>query len=183
MWCKSGPSPQGARGAGEIERAQPMSGADRRADDLDDVGIVRSSCSRVIGGASVAMSTAGSASGARTARDGCRVDGRHVALQVDHHVVRPVRVELRQRLEDAVGAGGVIGAGQHRRAAGRGDRLDDRGIAGRPPRPARCPASTARRQTWTIIGSPWMSASGLPGRRVAPMRAGMRTMGLAIRFD
>ena len=38
------------------------------------------------------------------------------------------------------------------------------------------PASIARRQTWTIIGWPLMSASGFPGRRVEAMRAGMRTM-------
>ena len=44
-------------------------------------------------------------------------------------------------------------------------------------------ASVARRQTWTIIGAPWMSASGFPGRRVALMRAGIRTMGLAISFE
>ena len=39
------------------------------------------------------------------------------------------------------------------------------------------PASIARRQTWTIIGSPWMSASGLPGSRVEAMRAGMTMIG------
>src|SRR6185312_6042563 len=41
-------------------------------------------------------------------------------------------------------------------------------------------ASTARRQTWTIIGSPAISAIGLPGRRLAAMRAGTRTITLAI---
>jgi len=34
-------------------------------------------------------------------------------------------------------------------------------------------AATARRHTWTIIGAPPMSTIGLPGRRVACMRAGM----------
>ena len=33
-------------------------------------------------------------------------------------------------------------------------------------------ASHARRQTWTIIGAPPISASGLSGRRVARRRAG-----------
>src|SRR5271170_1894215 len=42
-------------------------------------------------------------------------------------------------------------------------------------------ASIARRQTCTIIGSPQMSASGLPGKRMEAMRAGMRTTGLTIR--
>src|SRR5690606_22372507 len=37
------------------------------------------------------------------------------------------------------------------------------------------PAAAARRQTCTIIGRPLMSASGLPGRRVACMRAGIKT--------
>src|SRR5262249_31129633 len=32
-----------------------------------------------------------------------------------------------------------------------------------------------RHITWTIIGKPAMSASGLPGSRLAAMRAGMRT--------
>src|SRR4051794_35074317 len=36
-------------------------------------------------------------------------------------------------------------------------------------------ASTARRQTWTIIGSPAIGRRGLPGRRVAAIRAGIRT--------
>ena len=37
-------------------------------------------------------------------------------------------------------------------------------------------ASCARRITWTIMGSPAISASGLPGRRVEAMRAGMSTI-------
>src|SRR3954469_11217013 len=36
-------------------------------------------------------------------------------------------------------------------------------------------AASARRSTWTIIGSPAISSSGLPGRRVDAMRAGMST--------
>ena len=36
-------------------------------------------------------------------------------------------------------------------------------------------AAMARRHTCTIIGSPAMSASGLPGSRVECMRAGMTT--------
>ena len=38
------------------------------------------------------------------------------------------------------------------------------------------PAAVARRQTWTIIGSPAIEASGLSGSRVEPSRAGIRTM-------
>src|SRR3546814_5585129 len=39
------------------------------------------------------------------------------------------------------------------------------------------PASMARRQTWTIMGTPWMSASGLSGSRVEARRAGIITIG------
>src|SRR6478735_11781075 len=39
------------------------------------------------------------------------------------------------------------------------------------------PASIARRQTWTIMGSPAISARGLLGSLVAARRAGMRMMG------
>src|SRR4051794_2018753 len=39
------------------------------------------------------------------------------------------------------------------------------------------PASFARCQTWTIIGRPAISASGLFGRRVEARRAGIRTTG------
>ena len=35
--------------------------------------------------------------------------------------------------------------------------------------------ASARRSTWTIIGTPAMSRSGLPGSRVAAMRAGIST--------
>src|ERR1700687_5332906 len=36
-------------------------------------------------------------------------------------------------------------------------------------------AASARRSTWTIIGRPAISNSGLPGRRVAALRAGIST--------
>src|SRR5262249_43921215 len=39
------------------------------------------------------------------------------------------------------------------------------------------PAATARRHTCTIIGTPAISASGLPGSRVAENRAGIRMIG------
>src|SRR6478736_4152299 len=47
------------------------------------------------------------------------------------------------------------------------------------------PASTARRHTWTIIGSPPISARGLLGSRVAARRAGIRRMGsdIALRVE
>ena len=87
------------------------------------------------------------------------------------------RIEAADRLEDAIGAGRVIGPGQHGLAAGGLDGFGDLRLARRPPAPGRSPASMARRQTWTIIGSPWISARGLPGRRVEAMRAGMTMSG------
>ena len=65
----------------------------------------------------------------------------------------------------------------HRDAAGLLDGVDDGRVRRwrRPPGRARPPR--ARRQTCTIMGSPRMSASGLPGSRVEAMRAGMRTTG------
>jgi hypothetical protein len=38
-------------------------------------------------------------------------------------------------------------------------------------------AASARRSTWTIMGRPPISASGLPGSRVEASRAGITTMG------
>src|SRR5579862_8318258 len=42
-------------------------------------------------------------------------------------------------------------------------------------------AASARRQTCTIIGSPAISASGLPGSRVEAIRAGIRVRTSGIR--
>src|SRR4030095_9369902 len=41
-------------------------------------------------------------------------------------------------------------------------------------------AASARRSTCTIIGTPWRSAKGLPGRRVEARRAGMRMIAWGI---
>ena len=46
------------------------------------------------------------------------LDGRQVALHVDDDFGAPLRIDLAERLEDAVGAGGVIGRRHHRAAAG-----------------------------------------------------------------
>ncbi len=45
------------------------------------------------------------------------------------------------------------------------------------------PASQARRQTCTIIGASPIIARGLPGNRVAAMRAGMTTTGSDMVFS
>ena len=95
---------------------------------------------------------------------------------------RRLRVDRLERLENAVGAGGMIGARHHGAAAGLlhagRDRLANRsrprpGRAWRPPRAAARARSSAR---------PAISASGLPGSRVEAMRAGirMRTSAIAL---
>ncbi len=108
--------------------------------------------------------------------DGARVDRRKVALQVDDDVVPALGVEGLRRLVDA----------------SEPDGWSDRVMTAWPPALSTTaaisalsvatmtgptPDSTARSQTCTIIGLPLMSASGLFGRRVAAMRAGMTTRG------
>ena len=102
----------------------------------------------------VPMSTAGSASGASAARDGRRVDGRQVALHVDHGIVpaladRPPAAPRR--------------CGRNRRDAPAGSAWPCRrrprtasAISGsaQATRTGPISASAARRQTWTIIGWP-----------------------------
>ena len=93
---------------------------------------------------------------------------------------RRARIDLAERLEDAVGAGHMIGAG-HDRARRRLFRTAA-AISGESVATTTgpIPAAAARRSTCTIIGSPAMSASGLPGSRVEAMRAGMRMRTSAI---
>ena len=96
-----------------------------------------------------------------------RRQGRQVALEVHHHVVPSLRVELAQGGVDPVGAGGEVGIGHHRGPAGAahgvgdlrlaaGDRdRSDGGLLGeaehaddhgrcRRCRPAACPAGGSR---------------------------------------
>ncbi len=105
-----------------------------------------------------------------------RPDERHVALQIDDHVVGAVRIELRQGGQDAVRARRQARIGQHRPAAGRRHRPT---ISGSPAATATgpAPARSAQRRTRTIMGAPSISARGLPGSRVAAMRAGIITIG------
>ena len=118
-------------GAGEVERPQPGRSEFGRH-RLDDVGIVflliardrrrqRRDVDIVVG----ERREAGPHD--RT------LDGRQIALNVDHDVVCAGAVDRTQRLEDAVGPGGVIEAGHHRLAAGGDHRLDDARVIGRDP--------------------------------------------------
>ena len=93
---------------------------------------------------------------------------------------RPARIEAADRLEDVIGAGKGDRAGRARLCRRRPRWRSRSPTRPPPPAPVRSPASTARRQTWTIIGSPWISARGLPGRRVEAMREGMTMSGFTV---
>ncbi len=101
--------------AGEVERPQAR-GGDRSAHDFHHVGV----------GALVVMADLGGKrsdidAGIGERRDGGRNVGgcerRQVALHVDHDIIAAFRVDRLQGLEDAVGAGRVIGAGHDGAAA------------------------------------------------------------------
>ena len=120
------------------------------------------------------MSTAGILERLERRADDRRIDGRQVALDVDDGLDLAVGIERDQRLEDAVRARFVVDARHHRLEAMRAHRVRD-ALPYRSPRPrGRARPRAARPATWTIIGAPAMSASGLPGRRVEAMRAGIR---------
>ena len=77
-------------------------------------------------------------------------------------------------LRQPVGAGGVRRRGHHHLAAeaahGRGDAL----VVGGDQHAIHASGARARaRHTCWIIGLPWISERGFPGRRVEPKRAGM----------
>ena len=121
------------------------------------------------------MSTAAILERRERRADGRRLDGRQVALHVDDDFDLAVGVERRQRLEDAVGAGLVVDSASSppRSHAARTASATAPASVATTTRPSRL--SLARSATWTIIGRPAISASGLPGSRVEAMRAGIRT--------
>ena len=131
-----------------------------------------------MGVTSVAMSTGWIGQRRQRRAHDLRVERRQVALQIDDDVMPPFRIDAFECLEDPVRARRMIGPGQDRRppAAVTAARSPARRRRRRPGRRRlhRC------RHTWTIIGSPPMSASGLPGSRVDAMRAGTRTIGLCM---
>ena len=133
----------------------------------------RSSASSV-GEARVAMSEPSRSSGSTPG--GSRPGrGRQVALDIDDAVVAAVGIDLAERLENAVGARWQLRIGEDGCPALPVDRLGDRRLcAGHHDRAQG--GLDARFQTWTIMGRPAMSASGLFGRRVEARRAGTRTM-------
>ena len=119
---------------------------------------------------------------ARGRRAPPRFDRRQIALNVDHDVVarRPESTAPAPRKCGRTRS--VIGAGHDRPAAGRVDRLDDARIVrrhtDRPDVRLHRPAPDMDDHRRAVDVGERLSRQ--PGR---VMRAGMRTMGLAIRFD
>ena len=136
------PVARGRGGAGEIERAQPP-GPIGEPTAFTTFGLVRSS-SVWISAASVAISTAGSASGAERGADVVRRMVGKSPCRLTTISARPSGSSVPQRLEDPVRAGGVVGARHDRLAAmGLHGRRDLGRVGGdrhpadlRPPRPA-----------------------------------------------
>ena len=110
------PVAPGRGGAGEIKRAQPRR-RDRRAHHFDDIGIDPLGSHFDLGRQRRDIDGGvGERQERRADRRG--LDRRQVALHVDDDFGAALRIDLAERLEDAVGAGGVIRRGHHRAAAG-----------------------------------------------------------------
>ena len=160
---------------GEVEaRAPRCRRAGRRRRISRRLGAAASSA-LTTGATRVAMSTAGSASGVRTSRSraGGRPGGRLAGSPPRHARPRGRSGPGRARPVGAARAGPRPPDG--RAAGGVGRPKDLGGVAG--DRDGADPGGAGASRTCTIIGRPWMSASGLPGRRVEAIRAGMRTIG------
>ncbi len=102
-------------------------------------------------------------------------NGREIALQIDHDLGLALGIEL----SPAPRRSGPSRTGDRVRVITASPPWDltAAAISGVSVATATRPicAASARRSTWTIIGRPAMSSSGLPGRRVAAMRAGIST--------
>ena len=174
------PLAPGRGGAGEIERAEPprrdrrcrppsrRSGCCARARARSRRRAWRSRRPASLSGPSAAAMAAGE----RVGKSPCTLTTTSW---------RRSGIELSERLEDAVGAGGMVGARQHAVRAGavRARRRSSSESAATATGPI--PAASARSTTRAIIGRPPISASGLFGRRVAARRAGMTTIGFMAR--
>ena len=174
-WCQRGPRPQGIGWRGEIQRRGDGLAVLEGAGGFDegDGGGLDFVADRDDEGADIEC---GVGQRGEDEAEAGGVKRWEIALQVDHDVVGAVGVEFGERGVHAVGAGGQAGSVSTARAAGGADGVGDFGVAaghgdradiGFRPRSSMC----------RIIGLPSMSASGLPGRRVEAMRAGMTTMG------
>ena len=176
MWCHSGPSPAGTAAREKYSACDTARPCSNTHAAFTKEGLAASSAVS-IGATRVAMSTAGSDRGPTTAR---RAAGSSVGVSPCTLTTMSCR---------ACGSSSPSAACTRSEPEGR----DGSVITATPPaaRTASAisasaqatatgpiPASCARCITWTIIGNPAMSASGLPGRRVDAMRAGMTMMGV-----
>ena len=151
-------------GAREIERSENAAARQRRADHLHHVRVGALLLADDLRGDGADIRLALVQRGNAGAHE-IRIERRQVALQIDDGVDAPVRIELLDRLIDAVRAAGMVGARHHRLAAGLGHRIGARSSEHRwRPARGREPASIARRQTWTIMGSPAIIGHGLVGQ-------------------
>ena len=125
MWCQVGPSPQGMARAAEVKRAAnggAFGEGDRHLDDIGIVALARVADRRHQGGD---IDRQGSASGRERRPHQGGIERRQIALQVDDDIVAAIGIDVGQGLEDAIGAGRVIGIGQHRPPAGDVDGVRD----------------------------------------------------------
>jgi hypothetical protein len=114
-------------GAGEVEGAQAVL-ADGMADELDHVGVV---ALRLVGDHGAQGGDVHGLVGQRQDRgsDDGRIDGRQVALDVDHDGVVALRIHDLQGFGEAVRTRGMVGPGHHRDAAlGLDHVADGRGV-------------------------------------------------------
>ena len=106
--------------------------------------------------------------------DVVRVQGREIALQLTTMSASPVRVELLQRRVDPVRAGRVVGRSSPRGRRRASPRRRSRRVSVATTTPAD-PAASRPAQHLHDHRHAAISASGLPGRRVEAMRAGIST--------
>ena len=117
--------------AGEVERPSPRAVRGHRQDGLDDVriaAVIRTGLQGHRRG-DIATGLLGQESCARAQRLGRHE--RHVALQVDHHIVPSGRIQHPQRRQDPVRSRRQGRIGEDRPAAGVLHRLGDLDVAGR----------------------------------------------------
>ena len=170
IWCQRGPVAPGDRRAREVQRRRHRAAAVERAGRLHHRGQVRLLVRldrRDQGGdierrdPPAASARRADSAGGMVGRSPCRfttTSCRPCGSSARQRGVHPVRAARQRRDRSAPPC-------RRRRAPHRRSRHRRR-----PPPPGRYPPRAPRSSTCTIIGRPWMSASGLPGSRVEAMR-------------
>ena len=77
------------------------------------------------------MSVPSCSSGSSTLWIAVGLEGRQIALQIDHARKAPLRIDPAERLKDTIGARGQVGIGQHALTPVRRNRLGDRRLGAR----------------------------------------------------